>query len=66
MRHHGLFVGYAPFDKPRYAMSVIVEHGGGGSSAAAPIARDVLAKMQELDAEDAGEPISLLKEEKPA
>lgn len=66
MRHHGLFVGYAPFDNPRYAMSVIVEHGGGGSSAAAPIARDVLAKMQELDAEDAGEPISLLKKEKPA
>lgn len=63
MRHHGLFVGYAPFDNPRYAMSVIVEHGGGGASAAAPIARDVLAKMQELDAADAGAPVTLLKEE---
>lgn len=41
-RDHALFVGFAPFDKPRYAVSVIVEHGGGGSTAAAPVARDVL------------------------
>jgi penicillin-binding protein 2 len=41
-RDHALFVGYAPFDAPRYAVSVVVEHGGGGSAAAAPIARDVL------------------------
>lgn len=41
-RDHALFVGYAPFDAPRYAVSVVVEHGGGGSKAAAPIARDVL------------------------
>lgn len=41
-RDHGLFVGYAPVDNPRYAISVVVEHGGGGSSAAAPIARDIL------------------------
>lgn len=41
-RDHALFVGYAPFDAPRYAISVVVEHGGGGSKAAAPIARDVL------------------------
>ncbi|MEM1079755.1 MAG: penicillin-binding protein 2 [Pseudomonadota bacterium] len=41
-RDHALFVGYAPFDDPRYAISVVVEHGGGGSKAAAPIARDVL------------------------
>lgn len=41
-RDHGLFVCYAPFDKPKYAVSVVVEHGGGGSSAAAPPARDIL------------------------
>lgn len=41
-RDHALFVGYAPVDNPRYAVSVVVEHGGGGSSVAAPIARDVL------------------------
>ncbi|AUH34442.1 penicillin-binding protein 2 [Paracoccus tegillarcae] len=41
-RDHALFVGYAPFDAPRYAVSVVVEHGGGGSAAAAPVARDIL------------------------
>lgn len=43
-RDHALFVGYAPYDAPRYAVSVVVEHGGGGSTAAAPIARDVLLR----------------------
>lgn len=41
-RDHALFVCFAPFDKPKYAVSVIVEHGGGGSKVAAPIARDVM------------------------
>ena len=40
-RDHALFVGYAPAIKPKYAISVVVEHGGSGSSVAAPIARDV-------------------------
>lgn len=40
-RDHGHFIAFAPFDKPRYACAVIVEHGG-GSSAAYPIARDVM------------------------
>ena len=44
-RDHALFVGYAPYDDPRYAVSVIVEHGGGGSTAAAPIARDLLMRV---------------------
>jgi len=41
-RDHALFVAFAPHDNPRYAISVVVEHGGGGSKAAAPIARDVM------------------------
>jgi penicillin-binding protein 2 len=43
-RDHALFVGYAPYDAPRYAIAVVVEHGGGGSTAAAPIARDILLR----------------------
>ncbi len=45
-RDHALYVGYAPFDAPRYACAVVVEHGGGGSAVAAPIARDVLLRAQ--------------------
>ena len=45
-RDHALFVGYAPLENPRYAVSVVVEHGGGGSAAAAPIARDILLQAQ--------------------
>ena len=41
-RDHALFVGFAPVDDPKYAVAVVVEHGGGGSTAAAPIARDVM------------------------
>ncbi len=43
-RDHALFVAYAPYDKPRYAIAQIVEHGGGGSAVAAPIARDILMR----------------------
>ena len=45
-RDHALFVGYAPVENPRYAVAVVVEHGGGGSRAAAPIARDILLQAQ--------------------
>ena len=41
-RDHALFVSFAPVDNPRFAVAVIVEHGGGGSTAAAPIARDIM------------------------
>jgi len=40
-RDHALFVGYMPTEKPKYAISVIVEHGGSGASVAAPIAKDI-------------------------
>lgn len=43
-RDHALFVAYAPADNPRYAVSVVVEHGGSGSGVAAPIARDILLR----------------------
>ena len=41
-RDHAFFTAFAPFDKPEIAVSVLVEHGGGGSTAAAPIARDLV------------------------
>lgn len=41
-RHHGLFVGFAPYDNPKVAVAVIVEHGCSGSGAAAPIAEAVV------------------------
>jgi penicillin-binding protein 2 len=43
-RDHALFVGYAPAQAPRYAVSVVVEHGGGGSAVAAPLARDAILR----------------------
>ncbi len=45
MRDHALFVGYFPHYKPRFAFSVVVEHGGSGSKAAAPIARDLCKEL---------------------
>lgn len=47
-RHHALFTGYAPLDNPNYAISVVIEHGGGGASAAAPVARDIMHFVQKL------------------
>ena len=47
-RDHALFVGYAPIEDPKYAISVVVEHGGSGSGMAAPIARDIFMKLFEI------------------
>ena len=41
-RDHAIFVAYAPFKNPKYAVSIIIEHGGSGAQAAAPIGRDIL------------------------
>jgi penicillin-binding protein 2 len=46
LRDHALFVAFAPHDVPRFACAIVVEHGGGGSHAAAPIAKDVLLETQ--------------------
>ena len=49
LRNHALFVGYAPHNNPKYAVVVLVEHGGGGSSVAAPIASKLLQETLKLD-----------------
>ena len=41
-RHHGIFVGYAPFQNPKIAVAAVIEHGCHGSTAAAPVVRDVI------------------------
>ena len=46
-RDHAWFVAFAPVKNPRYAISVLVEHGGSGSSAAAPIASKIIKKVLE-------------------
>ncbi len=48
-RDHALFVCYAPFEAPRYAVAVVVEHGGSGSKAAAPPARDIMTRTLEIN-----------------
>jgi penicillin-binding protein 2 len=47
-RDHALFVCFAPYDNPEVAVAVIVEHGGHGGSAAAPIARKIIDGYFEL------------------
>jgi penicillin-binding protein 2 len=60
-RDHSLFVAYAPVEAPRYAMGCIVEHGGFGASAAAPLVRDTMTylfdpakAMEILEAQERG------------
>ena len=48
-RDHALFVAFAPYSDPKYAISVVVEHGGTGSGSAAPIAQKVIKKVLERD-----------------
>jgi penicillin-binding protein 2 len=69
LRDHAWFVAFAPADNPRYAISVIVEHGGFGAEAAAPKAREIMrvallkdpemrARILHPDAPDKAPPIS--------
>lgn len=48
LANHGLFVGFAPVADPKFAISVVVEHGGSGSASAAPIAHDIMKMLQGL------------------
>tara|TARA_Y100001970_G_scaffold21168_1_gene24076 strand:- start:931 stop:2844 length:1914 start_codon:yes stop_codon:yes gene_type:complete len=44
-RDHAWYIAFGPYKNPRYAMTVLVEHGGSGSSAAAPIAKKLFKKI---------------------
>ena len=48
-RDNALFIAFAPIDNPRYACAIVIEHGGGGSANAAPIARDLLVAAQQRE-----------------
>ncbi len=48
-RDHALFVAYGPYINPRYALSIIVEHGGSGSRTAAPIAKELFKLIIDRD-----------------
>ena len=44
-RDHALYIAFAPYKEPRYSISVLVEHGGSGSKAAAPLASKLIKKI---------------------
>jgi penicillin-binding protein 2 len=44
-RDHAWYIAFAPYKNPRYALSVFVEHGGSGSSTAAPLAKKLIKKV---------------------
>jgi len=48
-RDHALYVAYGPYVNPRYAISIIVEHGGSGSKAAAPMAKELFKLIIDRD-----------------
>ncbi len=52
-RDHAMFAAFTPIDKPRYAIVVAVEHGGGGARIAAPMASKILQEVLRLEAEGA-------------
>ena len=47
-KDHALFVGYMPSDKPKYAISVVIEHGGSGAATAAPIAKKIFDYLHKI------------------
>jgi penicillin-binding protein 2 len=61
LRDHALFIAFAPADKPRYAIGCIIEHGGFGASAAAPIVRDSMTYL--FDKKKAFEALAPLEEQ---
>jgi penicillin-binding protein 2 len=58
LRNHALFVCFAPVETPRFAMAVVVEHGQGGSKAAAPIAKDIMQLLLERYRDPSGGPVA--------
>jgi penicillin-binding protein 2 len=61
LRDHALFIAFAPADKPRYAIGCIIEHGGFGASAAAPIVRDSMTYL--FDKQKAWQALAPLEEQ---
>jgi penicillin-binding protein 2 len=55
-RPHALFVAYAPYDAPRYAVSVVVEHGNAGADVAAPKAKAIMTEALRRDPSNRSEP----------
>ena len=55
-RPHALFVAYAPYDAPRYAVAVVVEHGNAGAGVASPVARDIMIETLNRDPANRAEP----------
>jgi len=58
LRNHALFVAFAPVEAPRYAIAVVVEHGQGGSKAAAPVAKDIMEMLLKKDQQPPGAPVA--------
>lgn len=52
-RDHAMFAGFTPVNNPKYAVAVVVEHGGGGAKKAAPIASKILQEALRLEKSDA-------------
>ncbi len=69
-RPNALFVAYAPYDAPKYAVSVVIEHGNAGATAAAPVARDIMMAALARDPADRSTPRGgspgLVAQERPA
>jgi penicillin-binding protein 2 len=61
LRDHALFIAFAPADKPRFAMGCIIEHGGFGASAAAPIVKDCMTYL--FDQQKAAEALAPLEKQ---
>jgi penicillin-binding protein 2 len=49
LRDHGIYMGFAPVDKPRYAIAVLIEHGGVNTHPQVQVARDALTLAQQRD-----------------
>jgi penicillin-binding protein 2 len=65
-RPHALFVAYAPYDAPRYAVALVVEHGNAGAATASPIARDIMIETLTRDPANRTEPLGArLADKKP-
>ena len=47
-RSHAWITGYAPFDNPKYAVTILVEHGGGGSSTGGPLLKNIFEKLVDM------------------